>query len=82
MLECPLGTVILTERALQPLLVLATRQPSVVAIGTWYICPSSSRGPATPTGMGMYPITFSQQAPKTYTQKCSTHMLGLPHFSV
>lgn len=56
---------LLTPIALQPLLVLATRQPSVVAIGTWNSFPSKHRGPATPTGMGMYPITFSQQAPIT-----------------
>lgn len=55
----------LTPIALQPLLVLATRQPSVVAIGTWNSFPSKHRGPATPTGMGIYPITFSQQAPIT-----------------
>lgn len=55
----------LTPIALQPLLVLATRQPSVVAIGTWNSFPSKHSGPATPTGMGIYPITFSQQAPIT-----------------
>lgn len=43
----------LTPIALQPRLVLATRQPSVVAIGTWYSFPSRQRGPATPTGMGI-----------------------------
>lgn len=43
----------LTSRALHPLLVDATRHPSVVAIGTWYLLPSSSSGPATPTGTGM-----------------------------
>jgi len=56
----------LTLKALQPLLVLATRQPSVVAMGTMYCRPSSSRGPATPTGTGMYPTTFSQHAPDTW----------------
>lgn len=43
----------LTPIALQPLLVLATRQPSVVAIGTWNSFSSRHRGPATPTGMGI-----------------------------
>jgi hypothetical protein len=38
------------EIALQPLFVLATRQPSVVAIGTCNSNPSSRRGPATPIG--------------------------------
>lgn len=62
----------LTLIALQPLFVLATRQPSVVAIGTWYSFPSRHRGPATPTGMGIYPITFSQQAPITYEHRRAT----------
>lgn len=56
----------LTKMALHPLFVLATRQPSVVAMGTWNCFPSNSRGPATPTGTGMYPMTFSQQVPSTY----------------
>ncbi len=43
----------LTIRALHPLLVDATRHPSVVAIGTWYFVPSIRSGPATPTGTGM-----------------------------
>mmetsp|Transcript_1519 Transcript_1519/g.3035 ORF Transcript_1519/g.3035 Transcript_1519/m.3035 type:complete len:229 (-) Transcript_1519:135-821(-) len=51
--------------ALQPRLVEATKQPSVVAMGTMYCLPSRTRGPATPTGMGMYPITFSQLTPIT-----------------
>lgn len=54
------------SRALAPRLVEATRQPSVVAIGTCIIRPSSSRGPATPTGTGTYPITFSQHVPSTW----------------
>ena len=37
--------------ALQPRLVLATRQPSVVAMGTEYSNPSSNKGPAIPTGI-------------------------------
>ncbi|KAG5614131.1 hypothetical protein H5410_013955 [Solanum commersonii] len=36
--------------ALQPLLVLATKHPSVVAIGTENSFPLSSKGPAIPTG--------------------------------
>lgn len=64
-LERQIHKCLLTPIALQPLLVLATRQPSVVAIGTWNSFPSKHRGPATPTGIGMYPITFSQQAPIT-----------------
>ena len=55
----------LTDKALQALFVLAIRQPSVVAIGTMYFLPSNNIGPANPTGMGMYPITFSAQAPST-----------------
>ncbi|KAH3672040.1 hypothetical protein WICMUC_004487 [Wickerhamomyces mucosus] len=51
--------------ALQPRIAEATRQPSVVAIGIWYGLPSIINGPAIPTGSGKYPITFSQQAPKT-----------------
>ena len=70
-------------RAEQPRLVLATRQPSVVAMGTWaQVCkpgtttppgltwthlPSRLSGPTTPTGTGMYPITFSQHAPRTFS---------------
>jgi hypothetical protein len=38
--------------ALQPRWVLATRQPSVVAMGRCTFSPLSSMGPATPTGMG------------------------------
>ena len=49
----PYYPLLLTINALQPLLVLATRAPSVVAMGTWYCTPSSRRGPATPTGKGM-----------------------------
>ena len=41
-----------TEMALQPRWVLATRQPSVVAMGRCTFSPLSSMGPATPTGMG------------------------------
>ncbi|KAH3659985.1 hypothetical protein OGAPHI_007190 [Ogataea philodendri] len=51
--------------ALQPLMVDATRHPSVVAIGMWYGTLSMIIGPATPTGNGMNPMTFSQQAPNT-----------------
>ena len=43
----------LTLNALHPLLVLATRHPSVVAMGTIYSSPSRTRGPATPTGTGI-----------------------------
>lgn len=35
--------------ALQPRLVEATRQPSVVAMGTYSTRPSSVKGPTTPT---------------------------------
>mmetsp|Transcript_17751 Transcript_17751/g.68860 ORF Transcript_17751/g.68860 Transcript_17751/m.68860 type:complete len:279 (+) Transcript_17751:334-1170(+) len=55
-----------TEMALQPRCVLAIRQPSVVAIGTVTFSPSISTGPATPTGIGTNPITFSAQAPCTF----------------
>ncbi|KAH3670242.1 hypothetical protein OGATHE_003055 [Ogataea polymorpha] len=51
--------------ALQPLIVEATKHPSVVAIGMWYGTPSIIMGPATPTGIGIKPITFSQHAPNT-----------------
>lgn len=43
----------LTAMARQPRLVLATKQPSVVAKGTWNCFPSRCSGPATPTGTGM-----------------------------
>src|SRR5277367_3274581 len=52
-------------RALQPREVDATSVPSAVAIGIGYSSPSILSGPATPSGIGMYPITFSQQAPIT-----------------
>lgn len=55
----------LTESALHPRFVLATKHPSVVAMGTYNISPSNNNGPATPTGIGTYPITFSQQDPIT-----------------
>ncbi len=45
--------ILLTAIARQPLFVLATRQPSVVAMGTWNCFSSNNRGPATPTGTGM-----------------------------
>ena len=54
-----------SDRARQPRFVLATSVASVVAMGTWKHAPSSSSGPATPTGMGVYPITFSQHIPVT-----------------
>ena len=50
---CNISQTFLTIKALHPLLVLATRQPSVVAIGMWYSFPFKRRGPATPTGNGM-----------------------------
>ena len=43
----------LTLRALHPLLVLAIKQPSVVAIGTIYFLPSNNKGPADPIGTGI-----------------------------
>ena len=48
---------------LQPRFVLATRQPSVVAIGMKTGSPSTAIGPITPTGSGMYPTTASQFRP-------------------
>ena len=50
---CNIAQIFLTIKAPHPLLVLATRQPSVVAIGMWYSFPFKRRGPATPTGNGM-----------------------------
>lgn len=67
-----LSQTILTHIALHPLFVLATRHPSVVAIGTWNSLLSKNSGPATPTGIGIYPITFSQQAPITLQKKYKT----------
>jgi len=52
-------------RALQPRFVLATRHPSVVAIGIMNSLPSSFRGPTAPSGIVMYPMTLSAQAPIT-----------------
>lgn len=49
--------------ALQPREVEATSVPSVVAMGIGTASPSMVRGPAMPTGRGMNPTTFSQQAP-------------------
>ena len=62
----------LTVNARQPRLVLAIRHPSVVAMGTWNFLSSIGSGPATPTGTGMYPITFSQQAPSTCIRNKAT----------
>mmetsp|Transcript_20110 Transcript_20110/g.43662 ORF Transcript_20110/g.43662 Transcript_20110/m.43662 type:complete len:224 (-) Transcript_20110:1009-1680(-) len=53
------------EMALHPRLVLATRHPSVVAMGMYTDSPFRVMGPAIPTGMGMYPTTISQFAPRT-----------------
>ena len=52
-------------RALQPREVDATRVPSAVAIGMGKGVESMRRGPAIPRGMGMYPMTFSQQVLST-----------------
>ena len=50
---CNISQIFLTIKALHPLLVLATRQPSVVAIEMWYSFTFKRRGSATPTGNGM-----------------------------
>ena len=50
---CNISQTFLTIKALHPLLVLTTRQPSVVDIGMWYFFPFNRRDPATPTGNGM-----------------------------
>ncbi|CAI7928369.1 unnamed protein product, partial [Closterium sp. NIES-54] len=48
--------------AFQPRFVLATRQPSVVAISTKNYTSSSRSGPTTPMGIATWPTTISQHA--------------------
>lgn len=69
----------LTLTARHPRLVLATKHPSVVAMGTWNSFPSNSSGPATPTGTGTYPITFSQLVPVTWEWRKSTWSFWSTH---
>ncbi|KAL2550286.1 Uncharacterized protein Fot_11816 [Forsythia ovata] len=49
--------------ALQPLFVLATKHPSMVAISSKYSQPLSNRGSAIPTKICTYPTGISQHCP-------------------
>mmetsp|Transcript_9699 Transcript_9699/g.20527 ORF Transcript_9699/g.20527 Transcript_9699/m.20527 type:complete len:346 (+) Transcript_9699:339-1376(+) len=53
------------DTALHPRFALATKHPSVVAMGMYTVSPSNVRGPIIPQGMGTYPTTISQLAPCT-----------------